>query len=323
MVKKKLATVYTIIGVVLVLISVGIALNFGFLRDFLSAIRYQPSDEVAQIRDKLDLTERGWVIFGASTPELKNKQEFNQYCRDKENATAILGCYRSEKIYIYNILDEELDGIRELTAAHELLHAVYQRMSDKEKEEWNKKLEEIYNAHKDILGEEIELYDDAQKKEELYVRAGTEIKNLPEELEKHYAEIFRNQDKIVAYYDGYIAVFREIERRMNEILSQTESLKAEIDQKISQYETETTKLNTDINKFNNCAGTANCFSSNYVFNRQRTALIARQNELKSLYENINGLISEYNRLVEEYNENVLHGQTLNQAINSSVETEGI
>lgn len=314
---KKSIVILTVVGVILTLVAIAIALNFSFLKDVFVGMVYRPSAEMSEIRDSLKLAPRGWVIFNASSPELKEKQEFNEYCRESENTAAVLGCYRGDKIYVYDINSDELEGIKELTSAHELLHAVYSRMSVQDKDRWGDLAREVYDKNKEIMGEEIELYDDVQKKEEMYVRAGTEVKNLPEELEKHFAEIFEDQDLIVSYYDSYIKVFREIEIKTKEIYAKIESLGEQIEAKTSEYEEGASALNTSINEFNSCARTANCFTSNYVFNRQRAELLGRQNGLMELYNSINEMIDQYNKLVVEYNENVLHGQILNQAINSS------
>ncbi len=47
---------------------------------------------------------------------------------------AILGCYNpsSRDIYIYNVTNSELDGVKEVTAAHEMLHAAWERLSESE-----------------------------------------------------------------------------------------------------------------------------------------------------------------------------------------------
>lgn len=320
---KKTIVILTIAGVILTLAAIAIALNFSFLKDLFVGMKYAPSAEMTYIRDELKLAPRGWVIFNASFPELKEKQEFNQYCRESENTAAVLGCYKGDKIYVYDIVSDELKGIKELTSAHELLHAVYSRMNAQDKDRLGNLAREVYDKNKEIMGEEIELYDDAQKAEEMYVRAGTEVANLPSELENHFAEIFEDQDLIVSYYDSYIKVFREIEAKMNEIHAKIETLGQEIEAKTSEYESGVAALNGSINEFNNCARTPNCFTSNYVFNRQRNVLLNRQNELSGLYNSINNLINQYNALVTEYNENVLHGQILNQAINSSEKVEGI
>lgn len=308
---------FVVASIALILVVVFVYLNFGVIKDIVVGMGYRPSSEMVAIRESLELTNIGSRIFNAVQPELKEKQEFNQRCREIENENAILGCYTEDKVYIYNIIDTELDGIRELTAAHELLHAVYHRMSDNEKNKWAEILSSVYEDNRDIIGAEIDIYSDDQKNEELYVRAGTEIKDLPEELENHYAGIFKNQDKIVGYYEGYIAIFREIEKKLEELYSEANELEAEINEKTAEYKVAAANLNAEVGEFNECAKTPNCFSSNYVFSTKRAALVAKQEELSVVYDEISSLINRYNSIVAEYNENVLHGQTLNMTINSS------
>lgn len=318
---------YLVIGVpaivVLILVLVGVILNYGVIRDFMVGMRYQPSAEMNEIRTELDLTDAGMRIFNASQPELMEKVSFNQKCREAENESAILGCYTEEKIYVYDVIDEELPGVRELTAAHELLHATYARMSDEEKMALVESLTRVFEENQELLGSEIEMYDIEQKQEELYVRAGTEIGDLSAELEKHYAKYFKERSKIVGFYEGYIAIFREIEKKLKDLIEQINSLKSEISTKTAEYEAGVESLNTKIREFNECAGTLNCFTSTVMFNNQRVGLISEQQRLKTVYDEISGLISRYNTLVSEYNENALHGQVLNMKINSSESVEEV
>ena len=307
----------------LILITIGVVLNFTTIRDFFIGMSYQPSSEMEQIRVDLDLTSRGALIFNASKPELMERAEFNQKCRERENETAILGCYTEDRIYIYNIVDEELPGIRELATAHELLHAVYSRMSPEEKQRWGDLLTQVYADYREVLGDEIDLYSDSEKQEELYVRAGTEIKDLPEELEKHFAGIFVDQDRIVDFYDGYITVFRKIKEKLEKLLEEIKALQPQINTETTNYEAGVQELNAKIGEFNDCAKTLNCFTSTAVFNSKRAGLVAEQQRLKTVYEGINTLITKYNELVNEYNENVLHGQTLNMTINSNASVEEV
>ena len=300
-----------------------ITFNFETIKDFIVGLNYRPSSEMAKIRDSLNLTAKGARIFNAAMPELMERTEFNNLCRESESETAILGCYREDRVYIYNIVDEELKGIRELTSAHELLHAVYHRLNPEEKTKYTEILNQVYEENKATLGEEIDLYDDAQKQEELYVREGTEIKNLPEILENHYREIFENQDQIVDYYENYITVFRELEKTLKNLMVRIEVLEAQISVKTKEYESGAETLNKDINEFNECAKTPNCFTSTWTFNAKRNDLIARQAALGQVYEEINSLITEYNNNVAKYNENIIHGQALNMTINSSTKIENL
>ncbi len=314
---------FSLTSIILLVATAAIAINFTVIKDFFTGLAYRPTDEMSRIRTDLNLTDKGTLIFNATMPELKEKSDFNTLCRGTEIETAILGCYRDDRVYVYDITDEELIGIRELTSAHELLHAVYHRMSSQQKQELTDILVQVYQENQDTLGEEIDLYQDDQKKEEIYVRAGTEIRDLPDELEKHYAEIFKNQDQIADYYKSYITVFKQIEQNLETLLKKAQDLETEITTKTAEYESGATNLNQEIQEFNNCANTPNCFISRWAFNNQRNALLNRQNELENLYNEINQLISEYNTTATEYNENLLHGQALNMAINSAEKADQI
>lgn len=310
--------------IVLIVVGVAIFLNRDWIHDYYRGMTYQPSGEMAQIRDDLDLTERGKFLFNAVQPELDGAAEFNSYCREGgESEIAVLGCYTGGKIYIYNITDERLDGIRELTSAHELLHANWARMSEGEKIALVEPLTRTFEANQDMLGEEINTYETNQKQEELYVRAGTEVKDLPEALEKHYGEIFKNQDKVVGYYESYISVFKALEKEMDELQAEMKAMDDTLTAKTTEYEQKLKQLNSDITEFNKCAEQAGCFTSEYEFYAKRAVLVAEQEALNLMYEEISGLVEAYNAKVEIYNADVLKSEKLNTVINSTQKPQEI
>ena len=190
-----------------------------------------------------------------------------------------------------------------MTTAHELLHAVWARMGDSKKSSISSVLESVYNNNLGVLQEDVAVYGESEQMEELFVRAGTEIKNLPNELERIYGEIFVDQDRIVDYYDGYIAVFRTIREEMEKLENDMEVVNTEIQELTGDYEKRASQLEADIVSFNS-------------YDR-RDELAARQNELEELNERINALINEYNKMVEEYNNNVTESHKLQNLINSS------
>lgn len=298
--------------------------NREWVYDYVRGVSYRPSDEMARIRDDLKLTGEGEFLFNATRPQLEGKETFNNVCRSVVDVeVAVLGCYTGGNIYIYNIVSDELDGIRELTTAHELLHAVWARMSDDEKASLKSLLDKVYRENLDILESEIKTYDESEKLEELYVRAGTEVANLPDALEKHYAEIFEDQDLIVGFYNSYIAVFREIEAEMDELKAEMDAIAAEIDVKKSEYERRAGQLDADVVSFNACAAVAGCFESESAFYVRRNALVVEQESLSVLYAEISDLVAEYNARVEKYNADVTRSEQLNRMMNSSVRTEEI
>ena len=302
---------------VLLAVAVGVVLNRQWLYDFYRVQTYQPSSEMSQIRESLDLTERGEFLFNASQPVLNGSDEFNAHCQSGDTEIAILGCYTGGNIYIYNITEAELDGIRELTTAHELLHVVFARMTSEEKASLKPLLEQVYQNNQEILEEDLNTYDESERFEELYVRAGTEVAALPEALEKHYAEVFEDQDKVVAFYNDYNGVFRALKAELDSLAAEMEALNVEIAEKTAEYEDRFSQLNANVVSFNSCAEVAGCFATEAEFYARRDVLVAEQEALESLYNELNGLINTYNAKVEVYNADVLQSQKLNTMINSN------
>ena len=312
-----------VVLLVLVAIAIVIVLNRTWIYDWFRGITYQPNAEMAGIRGKLNLTGRGEFLFNATQPELNEADVFNANCRQDESEVAVLGCYTAGNIYVYNITDTKLDGIRELTAAHELLHAVWARMGSTEKEDLKPILRQVYQNNLSVLKDDIETYTDDERVEEIFVRAGTEMKKLPDVLEEYYTEIFDDQDAIVDFYESYIAVFREVKMKMEGLASEIEILRDNINVKMTEYENKVNQLEVDITRFNNCAETAGCFATEAEFYVQRNTLVARENELNLLNDEINNMIDNYNLKVDEYNADALESRKLQNMINSKADIEEI
>ncbi len=311
--KRIILIIVSVIIIALVTVAV---VNRTLIIDFVRGLGYEPAGEMASIRTSLDLTDYGNFIFNASRPELDEREVFNSHCRDYENEDAILGCYDFEKIYVYNITEPELDGIRELTAAHELLHAVYARLSEQDKRDLRPALEQVYSNNAKILSEEIEMYLEDERYEELYARAGTEIANLPTILESHYAKIFKDQDLIAGYYNKYISLFNQIQRNLDTLSSEINNLENLIKNKTNEYDNRSTALKMATSSFNTCAETPDCFASEIAFQNRRTELLNEYNALDALYNEIDGLVNTYNAKVEAYNSEATHINSLNTIINS-------
>ena len=300
-------------------LSVIYRLNEAYFNDLFGSMGYEPTSEMVEIRERLNLTERARLTFAASRPVLEERTEFNNHCNSHNEEISVLGCYYSGHIYLYNVQAEELAGVKESTAAHELLHAVWERMSAADKSEISKALLEVYYDEKyhDFLKEDLEVYENDETIDELHSRVGTEIAELPKVLEDHYATVFKDQDEIVDYYDNYIEPFKELSDEIDNLAEQMDVLDTEITAKTNNYYARANALSAQIDNFNSCANRAGCFSSDAEFNRQRNQLLAEQSALDDLYQEISDLIDEYNALVAEYNGNILRSETLESLINSN------
>ena len=113
-----------VISVLIAVISY-VAVNFRQeLTDQFWYMNYEPSVQVASIAERAGMSDYGEFLYFASRPVLDGTQKFNDLCGRQEQTSSILGCYSDYVIYLFNVTDKKLDGITEVTAAHELLHAV-------------------------------------------------------------------------------------------------------------------------------------------------------------------------------------------------------
>ena len=316
--KKDLVIKISAAGAVLV-IGIFIALNFQNLADSFAGFGYAPSPEMAEIKSSLALTGDGERIFNASRPVLESQDNFNEICDSHVKETSVLGCYTNRTVYIYDIKSDELKGVKESTAAHEFLHAVWSRLSAGEKTRIGDLLNEVYQDPKyhETLEKDLKNYSENDQKDELHSRVGTEVRNLPDELEKHYAKYFHDQDKVVDFYQSYIKPFETLKNQIESLAETLEKTKSQIDSKTSEYKTRAEALNTAISEFNNCADTLNCFTDRSDFNARRSELVAEQAAVNDLYTEVDILVKDYNVKVEEYNSNILKNRNLEDVINSN------
>lgn len=327
-VTTKLSPKKIILGIAIILAGVaGVVVyqNRITISDWFSALSYSPTPEVSSLMDSIGLTGSAQSILRATHPSLNTSEEFNNYCDSHSQEISILGCYTKGRIYIYDIDEAELSGIKESTLAHELLHAVWERLSESEKTRLSALITEVYNdeQYNSLLAEDLETYPESERIDELHSRIGTEIVELPEELEKHYAKYFNDQDAIVLYYNDYIAPFRELSEKIEDLSNRITTLDQEIEAKTATYYADAEALSTQIDEFNNCANTSNCFSSNAEFAARRNELVNRKAELDNAFNEVNQLITERNNLAAEYNDSILRGQTLESVINSNAKVEEI
>lgn len=111
---------------------------------------YQPTAQVAAVANRAGMNDSGKFAFYATHPSLEGTQKFNEYCNRQEEGTAILGCYTNDRIYVYDVQDKRFDGIQEVTASHEMLHAVYQRLSDSDRTKVNGLVEKEYQKLRNV-----------------------------------------------------------------------------------------------------------------------------------------------------------------------------
>ena len=305
----------------IVAVAGGLAAAYWFgpqLLDEFRAQQYTPSSHISAIEQRVTLTSAGRRIFYATSPEVQDSGQFNGSCHSVERTTAILGCYYRDRIYLYNVQNSELDGALDVTAAHELLHAAYARLSTFEQHKVDGLVRAAYQKVKNepTLKRLMEYYKQAEpgaEINELHSILGTTIANLDSELERYYARYFTNRASIVTLNQRYAQVFSELDQQATSLKAKISAEESSLKTETDAYQNELNQLNSDIQSFNQRAVSGD-FSSQ-EFYATRSALSGRVASLNSQQNQLNTRISAYNTMIAEYNKLAVRAQQLNQSMN--------
>ena len=309
-----------IVSLVLLLGAGWLFLNRMYVVDQMAVWRYTPTLEISQMASRSSMNDNGRFLFYASTPSVQDRNEFNQFCRKIVEKSAVLGCYTSGQIYIYNISDPRLDGIKDVTAAHEMLHAAYDRLSPNEKSEVDAMIETAAaQVDSESLKRKLELYDTTeptQRLNELHSMLGTEIKSLPPDLETYYARYFTNRLTLVSLSERYEQVFGELEKQQKQLVSELNALVDDINESSASYTSQFASLQDAIESFNTRAENGS-YTSESQFNSERNRLIAQQANLREFREDIAEKVALYDTKKAELDNLNVTAQGLQNSIDST------
>lgn len=319
---RKPVTGRLITSVLVLILAASVFLYRQQIVDQLSLQTYEPSAAVSAITERVSLTDKGKYYFYISQPQVQDRTTFNQSCTTmKHETTVVLGCYATQRIYLFDVTDAKLDGIKEVTAAHEMLHAVYDRLPATERVRVDKLIEteaaKITDPDFVKLMKAYEQTEPGAQSNELHSIVGTQVGSLSPELEAYYGQYFQDRAKIVGLYSGYEAVFASVQDEQEQLVQEMDSLVSQIDQATDEYNDGVSILDAAIKQFNSRAQTGE-FSSQSQFDAERLALVARQRTLAENRALIDGYIATYNtkkQLLATINS---QAEALNQSINSSL-----
>ncbi|WP_231600165.1 MULTISPECIES: hypothetical protein [unclassified Salinibacterium] len=282
---------------------------------------FEPSATVQAYVTTAAMSDEGQFLFYASHPEIQTNPIFNTTCSNVEENFGVLGCYfpSSKSIFLYDVTDERLDGIEEVVAAHEMLHAAWDRLSTAEQDRLTTLLEAAAESMKDDpeFATTLEFYaktEPGERSNELHSIIGTEFADVGPELEAHYAEYFTDRATVVALHEKSNAVFTEQLEASAKLVDQLDALRASIDDDYATYNSGYDELNNDIDSFNSRADEGD-FNTLDQFNSERNDLISRQDYLNTLYDSIEADVDTYDDLVKQLEALNTTISELNQSIN--------
>ncbi|KQQ03534.1 MULTISPECIES: hypothetical protein [unclassified Rathayibacter] len=290
------------------------------LADQRAAEAFVPDDTISGFADRTAMSTRGRALYYASSPSVEPTAGFNTLCGYGASDDIVLGCYTGSDIYISDVENPDLDGIRDVTAAHEMLHAAWVRLDAAEQAELGAELEAAYAAlpQDGPIAERLELYRTGglgERVNELHSILGTEVADLPPALEAHYAAYFADRSVVVGLNARYEAVFTDLENRITDLVARIDAMYADLTARVDANNAEYDALNAEIDDFNARADSGD-FASTAEFEAERADLLERGDAIDATRDTIDADIAVYDGLRSELEGLNADASALNQSIES-------
>jgi hypothetical protein len=296
------------------------------IHDRWSARNYEATTDSSRVLKNLNLTSKGELVYKASKTEVDGKGKFKTLCPvERYEQASVLGCYTQRKIYVLKVDEPKLSGVEEVTAAHELLHAKFERMDEDQKVKLKSLLGALESEITDpetlslVASYKTEIGDGRDLDNEKFAIFGTQLADVGPELEEVYSEYFKNRTQIVEFYKKYNGEFKAVEAQVVGFDKQLEDLKAQKD----KLENDLKVLNEDlefrqgrIEELQNSDGREEYASEVKRYNNEVGAYNIKVEQIKTI-------IAEYNQIVELRNTVALSAKNLQDKLDANVEEKSV
>lgn len=287
--------------------------------DWLQLRGYAPSSSVAALASADTMTPQAIHAFYVNRPSIDTKSTFSTHCNFATEQSIVLGCYHGNQqgIYILSVSDARLQGVEQVTAAHEMLHAAYDRLSSKERAHIDGLLQDFYN--KNVSDARVRATIDQYRKtepndvvNEMHSIFGTELAQLTPALQTYYSRYFTDRLKVVSYAAAYSNEFTSRQQQVAAYDAELKTLKSTIEANTTELSQEQSSLQSARQQLD-----AERASNPGQYNSDVDSYNARVNAYNAKIAATRELINRYNDIVDKRNALAFEEQQLVQAISGN------
>lgn len=290
------------------------------LRDWWLLRGYAAPALVTQLATDDAMTAKARHLFYVNRPNITAGTAFTQNCPVGGEKTVVLGCYigRDAGIYVYAVTDTRLDGVEQVTAAHEMLHAAYRRLPSGQRTKVDAMLMDYYQhgLADQRVKDTIDAYKQSEPHDvvnEMHSVFGTEVPNLPAPLEAYYKQYFSNRSVVTAFTASYQGEFTSRQTQVASYDAQLKVLNAQIttdEAQLAQQKTALESQNAQLQS-QRSSGQVEAYNSGVAaYNRAA-------NSYNALVGSTKNLIKQYNDIVAARNAIAVEEQQLVQALSAN------
>jgi hypothetical protein len=170
------------------------ALHRVAISDWMFFWHYQPTPQTIRIADQAGLSPAGRRLLYRTDPQFVSQTTVVAHC-DIER----LGCLDEHgQVFILDAPGQSDQAT--VTAAHEMLHLAYRRLSAAQKAELAPLIDQAIDLNTSpVLQDELrDQTNPEDRRDEAHSLLGTEYSRLPPALEEYYTTYFTDRSKVVA-----------------------------------------------------------------------------------------------------------------------------
>lgn len=192
------------------------------LADAVTVWTFIPTDGLAADADRAGLTTDARYLFQASKPLVSFADDLAVACGAPAGDLTLLGCFdpRDRSIHLLSTPGPEMRDLQAVTAAHELLHAAWYRMSDAERDHLSRMLWSQWGvlSADPSFASQMAAYRHSRRDDfvnELHSVLATDAPRLRPELESYYRRYFTDRENLVRMSAASTAAFERAVSRGN------------------------------------------------------------------------------------------------------------
>ena len=174
------------------------------------------------------MTGAGTTAFLRAKPRLVSKQFIQRECASAVDEGQLQGCFTGDRIYLIDLPEQKIHPEVSVTAAHEMLHAAWERLDPKEQQRVGKLLNKLIRTNSE-LSARAETYDRASRMNEMHSIVGTEESDIGAELEQHFAQYLADRKLIAQRHQRYTEVLDDLTAEIERLKRELEELRERAD----------------------------------------------------------------------------------------------
>ncbi|MDQ3569538.1 MAG: hypothetical protein M3396_02730 [Actinomycetota bacterium] len=208
---------------------------------------------IAELMERTSMTSQARELFLKARPKIEGRAEFAGKCRNASGSHT-LGCFlvfrscpsggspsacsKETQIHLLQIQRPDASDLIYVSAAHEVLHAVYEEMPTPERRHIDSQLEaalpQLDQCRVDANLKAYAGRASTERLNELHSILATEFANLPPGLNAHYSRYFVNRQLVTQAHDRSLGGLEQdicrLQSRLDQLEARIGSLRRQLQQ---------------------------------------------------------------------------------------------